>query len=78
MHPDVNSPAGSEALVVFTNPFFKLKSGKGGAGTYNCQMLDFFFSASAGFSLDALEETTTPYVLCHQVINLNCRVLVFF
>lgn len=50
----------------------------GEVGTYNCQMLDFFFSASAGFSLDALEKTTRSYVLCHQVINLNCHMLVFF
>lgn len=27
--------------------------------TYNCQMLDFFFSARVGFSLEALKEKTS-------------------
>lgn len=27
-------------------------------GTYNCQMLDFFFSARVGFSLEALKKRT--------------------
>lgn len=28
--------------------------------THNCQMLDFFFSARVGFSLEALEKRTRP------------------
>lgn len=52
MFSDVISRIGSEALVVFYVFFKEIVTKRRGA--YNCQMLDFFFSASAGFSLDAL------------------------
>lgn len=29
--------------------------------TYNCQMLDLFFSCMAGFSLDALQEMNSNF-----------------
>lgn len=29
--------------------------------TYNCQMLDLFFSCMAGFSLDALQEINSKF-----------------
>lgn len=35
--------------------------------TYNCQMLDFFFSARVGFSLEALKEKTRPRQGFHLV-----------
>lgn len=35
--------------------------------THNCQMLDFFFSARVGFSLEALREKTRPCQDFHLV-----------
>lgn len=36
--------------------------------THNCQMLDFFFSARVGFSLEALERRTRP---CQDIYLLS-------
>lgn len=73
MYPDVNSRAGSEALVVFYI-FFKERVKKR-RGAYNCQMLDFFFSASAGFSLDALGRRQNH--ITSRVIIFSCHIFVF-
>lgn len=48
---------------------------RGGGGAYNCQMLDFFFSASAGFSLDALgrrQDHITSHASSSSALTYPC------
>lgn len=56
----------SEELRCALSPDGFLKRNSKFGRTYNCQMLDFFFSVSVGFSLEALKKRE-KMISCHKL-----------